>query len=93
MNAENQNCPSCGYKIGTPLDDKGQHYDANKKDGICFCIRCCATIVMTPGKPPREASHKELFAITLMRPNEILRMMHICLHLNAILPRIDAERN
>ena len=95
VNLEEQKCPSCGYRLGKPIDGKAKRIEINKPSDpvFAFCVRCLAPLMVDPGISARLATYKELYSITLIKPQEVLRMMDISLHLNANLPRIDAEKN
>lgn len=99
MEAKNENvvnedtkCPHCGYRIGKPIDKTGGVFVPEDKPSFCFCVRCLGVCFVST-KEVKKATNKELFQITLLRPQEVLRMMDATLRLNANLPLIDAEKN
>ena len=95
MNPEltQQKCPKCGYKIGVPLDAGGTDFKLTDAPCMCFCIRCLGVVWLSQGKPPREATNRELFIVCTHRPGDILPMMALALPCNANLPLIYSAAN
>ena len=88
-----QKCPKCGYKIGVPLDGSGTDFKMTDAPALCFCIRCLGVVWLNAGKPPREATNRELFVLCTHRSDAILPMMALALRCNANLPLIDSAAN
>jgi hypothetical protein len=88
-----QKCPKCGYKIGVPLDAGGTDFKLTDAPCMCFCIRCLGVVWLSKGKPPREATNRELFILCTHRPGDILPMMVLALRCNSNLPLIDSASN